>query len=112
VDNIYYTAQNEWIRLGDNKATVGLVGSKIVGEVVYIELPAVGLAVQKGQPCATVESTKAVSEVHSPVHGVISAINDHVYDEPEIVSKEQAWLFIVDYAGDADTSEWAEQTEK
>jgi glycine cleavage system H protein len=107
---MYYTTQNEWIRLSDNKATVGLVGSAILGDVVYIELPAVGLKVQKGEPCATVESTKAVSEVHAPVSGAISAINDHVYDVPEIVAEEGTWLFAMDYEGGADTSGW--KTEK
>lgn len=107
---MYYTAQNEWIRLSDNKATVGLVGSAMPGDVVYIELPAVGLKVQKGEPCATVESTKAVSEVHAPVSGVIAAINDHVYDVPEIVAEEGTWLFKVDFVGDVDTSGW--KTEK
>ncbi len=106
MSKIYYTANKEWIRLSDNKATVGLGGSAVTGDVVYIELPAVGLTVQKGQVCATVESTKAVREVHAPVSGVISDVNEHVYDEPEIVSKQQAWLFIVDYEGDAETSEW------
>lgn len=106
MDITYYTTQNEWIRLCGNIATVGLVGSAIPGDVVYIELPAVGLDVRKGEPCAMVESTKAVVEVHAPVSGVISAINDHVYDVPESVSEEQAWLFAVDFEGDVDTSEW------
>ena len=106
VDITYYTTQNEWIRLCGNIATVGLVGSAISGDVVYIELPAVGLDVRKGESCAMVESTKAVVEVHAPVNGVISATNDHVYDVPESVAEEQAWLFAVDFEGDVDTSEW------
>lgn len=106
MDKMYYTTQNEWISLSGNKATVGLVGSAITGDVVYIELPAIGLDVQKSEPCATVESTKAIIEVHAPVSGVISAINDHVYDVPETLSEERTWLFKVDFEGDVDTSEW------
>jgi glycine cleavage system H lipoate-binding protein len=48
--------------------------------------------------------------VHAPVSGVISAINDHVYDEPDSVSEEHTWLFTVEFEGSADTSEW--KTEK
>jgi glycine cleavage system H protein len=110
VGELYYTTQNEWISLNGNKAAVGLSGSAILGDVVYIELPAVGLRVEKGEPCATVESTKAVNDVHAPVSGVISAINDHVYDEPDSVSEEHTWLFTVEFEGSADTSEW--KTEK
>jgi glycine cleavage system H lipoate-binding protein len=50
----YLTEQNEWIRLSAHKATVGLDGNAIKGDVVYIELPAVGFHVQRGDPCATV----------------------------------------------------------
>lgn len=106
MDKTYYTTQNEWIRLSDNKATVGLIGSAIPGDVVYIELPAVGLDMQKGQTCATVESTKAVMEVHAPVSGVISAVNDHVFDEPDSVAEERTWLFTMVFEGGVDTSEW------
>ena len=102
----YLTEQNEWIRLGARKAKVGLSSKAVKGDVVFIELPVIGLNVQKGQPCATVESIKAVSDVHAPVDGVISAVNDSVFDEPDVITQKDTWLFTVDYEGKADTSEW------
>lgn len=102
-----FTTQNQWIRLSAQKATVGLVGDVIKGDVVYIELPAIGLHVQKGEPCATVESIKGISEVYAPVSGVISAVNDHVYDDPDTV--RDTWLFKMDFEGDADLSGWTKK---
>ena len=103
----FLTAQNEWIRLSDCRATVGLDCRTVKGDVVYIELPVIGLDVQKGELCATVESIKAISEVHAPVSGVISAINDSVYDAPDTITQEDTWLFAVDFKGEADTSGWS-----
>ena len=102
----FITAQNEWIRLSDQRATVGIDCRAVKGDVVYIELPVIGLDVQKGELCATVESIKAVSEVHAPVSGVISAINDSVYDAPDTITQEDTWLFAVDFEGEADTNGW------
>ncbi len=103
----FLTAQNEWIRLSDRRATVGLDCRTVKGDVVYIELPVIGLDVIKGELCATVESIKAISEVHAPVSGVISAINDSVYDAPDLITQEDTWLFAVDFESEADTSGWA-----
>ncbi len=102
----YLTIQNEWIRLDAQKAAVGLDCRTVKGDVVYIELPVIGLDVQKGELCATVESIKTVSEVHAPVSGVVSAINDAVFDAPDMISQEDTWLFMVDFEGEADTSGW------
>ncbi len=102
----YLTEQNEWIRLSAHRAKVGLDCNAVKGDVVFIELPVIGLHVQKGQPCATVESIKAVSEVHSPVDGVISDVNDAVFDAPDVITQKDTWLFTVDFEGKADTSEW------
>lgn len=102
----YLTAQNEWIRLSARQATVGLDCRAVKGDVVFIELPVIGLDVQKGELCATVESIKTISEVHAPVSGVISAINDAVYDAPDTITQEDTWLFKMNFEGEADTNGW------
>jgi len=104
----YMTAGHEWIRLDAHVAFVGLMKEAVAGDVVYIELPAVGIQVRKGEPCAKVESIKAVSDLHAPVDGVVSAVNDTVYDDPDSVVKPDTWLFKVDFEGEADTSGWTE----
>ena len=77
--------QNEWIRFKENQAFVGLTGKGIEGDVVYIELPKIGQSVKRGESCATVESVKSVIDVHAPATGIVSEINDTVYDDPDIV---------------------------
>ena len=104
--NTYLTSQDEWVIISSHTATVGLDCRSVRGDVVYIELPVIGLDVKKGQPCATVESIKAVSEVHAPVNGMISSINDSVFDMPDIISQKDTWLFKVTFEGQADISEW------
>ncbi len=102
----YITADHEWIRLDAQSASVGLTKEAVKGDVVYIELPAVGLQVKKGEPCAKVESIKAVSDVHAPVDGMISAVNDSVFDDPDSVAQMGTWLFKVDFESEADTRGW------
>lgn len=105
-----YSVQNAWIRLDGRKATIGLLGSAVNGDVVYIELPAIGLHFNKGERCATVESTKTVSEIYAPVSGVVLTVNDHVYDEPDAVKQEGTWLFTLDVEGKVDTNGWTIKT--
>jgi glycine cleavage system H protein len=79
-------------------AFVGLTGKGLEGDVVYIELPDIGREVSKGEPCAKVESVKAVISVCSPAAGVIAAVNDTVYDDPDEIARHplNTWLFKVD----------------
>jgi glycine cleavage system H protein len=104
VSQLFFTLQNEWVRFSNNEACVGLTGKGVTGDVVYIELPEVGKTVIKGEPCATIESVKSIIEVHAPATGVISGINDNVYDDPDMITKfpQETWLFKVVYEGDAD----------
>ena len=106
MDGLYYTRQHEWVRFISRTALVGLTGRSLQGDVVYIELPETGQRVAKGEPCARVESVKAVSEVHSPVAGLISAVNDAVFDDPDVIAKHplNVWLFKLDCEGEADAA--------
>jgi glycine cleavage system H protein len=104
LSGLYYTRQHEWIRFINHTAFVGLTGKSLQGDVVYIELPEIGKIVGSGEPCAQVESVKATSSVCAPVKGVISAVNDSVYDDPDIIATHplSTWLFKVDYEGEAE----------
>ena len=106
MSELFFTHQHEWVRFNMGKAFIGLTGKGIAGDVVYIELPQIGQCVARGQCCATVEAIKSVTDVHAPATGVVSGINDTVYDDPDIVVKEplKTWLFKVDFEGDADTN--------
>lgn len=97
-----YSVEHEWI--DDNSpATVGVteVAADALGEVVYIDLPAVGASVTAGEVCGEIESTKSVSDLYSPATGTVVEVNTTVVDDPALVNSDAygaAWLFRVEVA--------------
>ncbi|WP_125098863.1 glycine cleavage system protein GcvH [Leucobacter chromiireducens] len=96
---LQYSAEHEWIT-DESPATIGVteVAADALGEVVYVDLPAVGSAVTAGDPCGEIESTKSVSEIYSPVTGEVVEVNQAVIDDPALVNSDPygaAWLFKV-----------------
>lgn len=90
-DDLRYTEDHEWAReTADGVVRVGITdyAQRQLGDVVLVELPAVGDTVAAGDSCGTVESTKSVSEIYPPVAGEVVAVNDALVDEPELVNQE------------------------
>jgi glycine cleavage system H protein len=91
-----YTKDHEWIKMTGATRRVGVTdyAQKQLGDVVYLELPAVGRVLQQGEVFGTVESVKAVSELYSPVGGEIVAINSALVEHPEAVNAEPhaSWM--------------------
>ena len=83
-----FTKEHEWIRVEGDVGTVGITdyAQGQLGDVVYVELPAVGKQVAKGGDMAVVESVKAASEVYAPVSGEVVAANDSLSDKPECIN--------------------------
>ena len=106
-DELKYTKDHEWVRLeGNSKATVGITdyAQEKLGNVVYIEVPEPGDDVIKGDKCATVESTKAVSDVYAPLAGTVMAVNEELADKPELINEQpygDGWLFTMTLADKA-----------
>jgi glycine cleavage system H protein len=107
-----YTDQHEWAQVqgSDDAGTVVRVGitdhaQDALGDIVFVQLPDVGAEVAPGAPIGEVESTKSVSEVYSPVTGVVTAVNDALTDAPETVNSDPygaGWLVEVQVPGDGD----------
>jgi glycine cleavage system H protein len=100
---LLYTKDHEWVRLEDGKARVGITdhAQKSLGDIVYVELPAVGKTVKKGERAATVESVKAVGEVFAPLSGKVVEVNETVTQSPDLINKDpygQGWLFVLEIA--------------
>jgi glycine cleavage system H protein len=96
----YFTSEHEWIKVEGDVGTVGITdhAQGALGDVVFVELPAVGKKVSKGGDAAVVESVKAASDVYSPVSGEIVAANDAIVDQPALVNEspeDGAWFFKV-----------------
>lgn len=105
--DLKFLKSHEWVRVeGDGKVTVGISdhAQGLLGDLVYVELPAVGDSVEAGNGVAVVESVKAASDVYAPVSGTITEVNSALADKPEIINEDaygEGWLFVVELA-DAD----------
>ena len=87
---VRFTQEHEWIRVEGGIGVVGITdyAQQQLGDVVFVELPAVGTAVSKGEQAAVVESVKAASEVYAPASGEVVAVNEELADEPGRVNAE------------------------
>jgi glycine cleavage system H protein len=92
-----YTREHEWVRLDGGEALVGVTdhAQRELGDVVYVELPAVGADLARGRPFGVVESVKSVSDLFAPVAGRVLRINGRLADEPELVNRDpygEGWM--------------------
>ena len=97
--DLKYTKDHEWVRSADGEATIGITdyAQAQLGDVVFVELPAVGRTIKQGEVFGTIESVKAVSELYAPVSGEVVAVNDALSTSPESVNKDPhgAWIIKV-----------------
>ncbi len=96
--HLKYTENHEWISDDGGVYTVGITAhaAEQLGDITYVELPEVGEEFGQDDEAATVESVKAASEVYAPVGGTISAVNERLEQEPEVVNKSpygDGWFF-------------------
>lgn len=94
----YFTEDHEWVDVDGVTATVGITdyAQSQLGDVVFVELPAAGKVLAKGEPCAVVESVKAASDVYAPLPGTVSAGNDALEADPALVNSAaegEGWFF-------------------
>ena len=107
-EDLRYAENHEWMRTAeDGSVTVGITdfAQDALGDVVYVELPAVGARYGAGDAFGEVESTKSVSEVYAPVSGTVSAVNEQLVDAPELVNSDpygDGWFIELTPADDAD----------
>lgn len=108
--DLKYTKSHEWVRLNaDGTVTIGITehAQDLLGDMVFVETPAVGRKLNAGEECAVVESVKAASDVYAPIAGEVVAINAEVEATPEAINKDAhaAWMFTLkpDNAADLDS---------
>jgi glycine cleavage system H protein len=96
-DGLRYTAEHEWVAPGAGALRVGITdfAQDALGDIVYVQLPEPGSAVQAGQSLGEVESTKSVSEIYAPVSGKVATRNERLGEEPELINTDpygDGWL--------------------
>ena len=94
----YFTKDHEWIAIDGETATVGITdyAQAQLGDITFVELPAEGATLGKGDSVSVVDSVKAASDVYSPVSGTVSAVNAALSDSPELVNsaaESEGWLW-------------------
>ncbi len=108
-EDLKYSEEHEWVRAGNGRTVrIGITSyaAEALGDIVYVSLPTVGEEVAASDSCGELESTKSVSDVFTPLSGVITAVNENLSDAPETVNSDpygDGWLFELELDADADT---------
>lgn len=106
--DLKYMDSHEWVRVeADGTVTVGITdfAQEQLGDVVFIELPEVGMEVEVGQEVAVVESVKAASDIYAPLTGKVIAVNEELVDAPELTNEDsynKAWFFKMEITNTAE----------
>ena len=121
-DDRKYQESHEYATSGDDQVTVGIsdFAQDELGDVVFVELPAVGDELTQGEEFGVIESIKAVSDLYAPVSGTVTEVNEALFDQPELVNDApygEGWMLKLEGVDDADfegllsAAEYSEQTE-
>ncbi|MEN8719966.1 MAG: glycine cleavage system protein GcvH [Oceanococcaceae bacterium] len=97
-EELKYTKSHEWLRVDDDVITVGITdhAQDALGDLVYVEVPETGRAIEAGEACAVVESVKAASDVYAPVTGEVIEGNSVLAEAPETINDDAygaGWMF-------------------
>jgi glycine cleavage system H protein len=108
-DNLKYTKDHEWLEIQGEIGTIGVTdfAQGELGDVVFVELPAVGTAVKAGDPFGTIEAVKAVSELYAPVTGTVTEVNTRLADEANLVNQDcygAGWMIKIKIANVAEAN--------
>jgi glycine cleavage system H protein len=103
-EDLSYSEEHEWVRLDDDVATIGITdfAQEQLGDIVYVDLPEVGAEIERGTVIGELESTKSVSDVFTPVAGVVIARNEALDAGPEVINSDaygEGWLVKVRVSG-------------
>jgi len=97
-DELYYHKEHFWAKVEGTTVTVGTTdfAQKLAGQIVFVELPSTGKAVEQGKPCGSMESGKWVGRIYAPISGKVEASNQDLEDSPEFINEspyEKGWMF-------------------
>ena len=98
MSEVKFSKEHEWITVADDIATIGITkhAAELLGDIVFVELPEKGLNVEKDKTAGVVESTKAASDVYTPISGEVVDINQSIVDDPSKINSDpegSAWFF-------------------
>lgn len=96
--DLKYTSSHEWVKTeADGTISIGITqhAQELLGDMVFVETPAVGRKLKAKEECAVVESVKAAADIYAPVNGVVTAVNSELDSTPEAINTDpyNAWMF-------------------
>lgn len=102
--NLLYNKTHEWVRIEGTEAVIGLThfAQEALGDITYVDVPAIGMNIEAGKEFGAVESVKAASDLYAPVSGEVIAINEDLTDKPELLNQspyENGWIMRVKVSG-------------
>lgn len=105
-NDLKYSKDHEWVRFEGRRVVVGITdyAQSQLGDVVFVELPAVGTVVTEGKRFSVVESVKAVSDIFAPINGTVVEINELLNDAPEKINQDpygEGWIAVVELSEEA-----------
>ncbi|MEO8625993.1 MAG: glycine cleavage system protein GcvH [Candidatus Limnocylindrales bacterium] len=109
-DGLLYTQDHEWLRVEGDEAVVGITAyaATELGDIVFVEMPAVGARFEAAQSFGVIESVKTASDLYAPAAGEIVAVNDALHDKPELVNSDpygDGWMIRIKLATGAASTE-------
>ena len=109
-ENLKYTKDHEWAKIDGQIVTIGITdhAQSSLGDVVYVDLPAVGRVLKKGETFGVVESIKAVSDLYAPIPGKVTEVNSSLSDDPAQINRDpqgKAWMIKMEFSDKIDTHE-------
>ncbi len=115
-DGLKYTDTHEWIKLKEDIAIIGITdhAQSELTDIVFVELPAIGKEIKKGDELCVVESVKSVSEIYSPASGKVLKVNNKLEDNPEIINNdpyEAGWLVEIKITNNNEIKDLLDPTE-
>ena len=101
-EDLFYTKTHEWVKKeGEDKVRIGITShaQSQLGDVVYVELPALGRTVKAGEACTVIESVKAAYDIYAPVSGKVTEVNNDLENNPQLVNEDpygKGWFFVIE----------------
>ena len=116
-DDLLYSDTHEWVKIEGNSALIGITdfAQHQLGDITFVDLPAVGDSLETGDEMGAVESVKAASDLYAPVSGTVTDVNTALADHPEVINHspyEEGWMIRVELDGEPEGLISAEDYEK
>lgn len=105
--DLVYSSDHEWVRRNGGTVRIGITdyAQDALGDVVFVQVPSVGISLSKGQSFSEVESTKSVSDIYAPVSGKVVAVNDALGSTPELVNSDpygEGWICEIEFSDESE----------